>query len=126
MRRGLPHAALGTGAAVAGATTVVFAHLRNGSAVPLSGTRHMASVAVIGEWGDEGRARWSTGWPRGGMRGAFQGGHRKPHPGGGQRDKLSLLPSGLVRGKIGIIGNSVVVDPEALLANRKVREQGST
>ena len=38
---------------------------------------------------------------------------------------LSLLPSGLVRGKLGIIGNGVVVDPEALLAEiDKVAAQG--
>ena len=34
---------------------------------------------------------------------------------GNQTYKLSLLPSGLVRGKLGIIGNGVVIDPEALL-----------
>ena len=38
---------------------------------------------------------------------------------------LSLLPSGLVRGKLGIIGNGVVIDPEALLAEiDRVRAQG--
>jgi adenylosuccinate synthase len=44
---------------------------------------------------------------------------------GNETYKLSLLPSGLVRGKIGIIGNGVVVDPEALLAEiERVRAQG--
>jgi adenylosuccinate synthase len=44
---------------------------------------------------------------------------------GNQTYKLSLLPSGLVRGKLGIIGNGVVVDPEALLAEiARVQAQG--
>ena len=44
---------------------------------------------------------------------------------GNQTYKLSLLPSGLVRGKLGIIGNGVVIDPEALLAEMdRVRAQG--
>jgi adenylosuccinate synthase len=47
----------------------------------------------------------------------FQGGHNAGHTlvVGNQTYKLSLLPSGLVRGKLGIIGNGVVIDPEALL-----------
>ncbi|MEA2769655.1 MAG: adenylosuccinate synthase, partial [Acetobacteraceae bacterium] len=46
---------------------------------------------------------------------------------GNQTYKLSLLPSGLVRGKLGIIGNGVVVDPDALLAEiALVRSQGLT
>jgi adenylosuccinate synthase len=44
---------------------------------------------------------------------------------GNQTYKLSLLPSGLVRGKLGIIGNGVVVDPVALLAEiDRVTSQG--
>jgi len=48
----------------------------------------------------------------------FQGGHNAGHTlvVGDQTYKLSLLPSGLVRGKTGVIGNGVVIDPEALLA----------
>jgi adenylosuccinate synthase len=57
----------------------------------------------------------------------FQGGHNAGHTlvVGNQIYKLSLLPSGLVRGKLGIIGNGVVIDPDALLAEiDKVRSQG--
>ena len=57
----------------------------------------------------------------------FQGGHNAGHTlvVGNQTYKLSLLPSGLVRGKLGIIGNGVVIDPEALLAEiDRVRAQG--
>ena len=37
---------------------------------------------------------------------------------GNETYKLSLLPSGVVRGKTGVIGNGVVLDPEALLRIR--------
>jgi adenylosuccinate synthase len=59
----------------------------------------------------------------------FQGGHNAGHTlvVGNETYKLSLLPSGLVRGKLGIIGNGVVVDPDALLSEiARVREQGLT
>ena len=53
----------------------------------------------------------------------FQGGHNAGHTlvVGDQTYKLSLLPSGLVRGKLGIIGNGVVIDPVALLAEVNLR-----
>jgi adenylosuccinate synthase len=59
----------------------------------------------------------------------FQGGHNAGHTlvVGNQTYKLSLLPSGLVRGKLCVIGNGVVVDPKALLAEiDRVRGQGLT
>jgi adenylosuccinate synthase len=59
----------------------------------------------------------------------FQGGHNAGHTlvVGNETYKLSLLPSGLVRGKLGVIGNGVVVDPDALLAEiARVRAQGLT
>ena len=44
---------------------------------------------------------------------------------GNQVYKLSLLPSGVVQGKLSVIGNGVVVDPWALLAEiAKVEAQG--
>jgi adenylosuccinate synthase len=79
----------------------------------------MANVAVIGaQWGDEGKGKvvdWLASRAEIVVR--FQGGHNAGHTlvVGNQTYKLSLLPSGLVRGKLGIIGNGVVVDPEALL-----------
>ncbi len=89
----------------------------------------MANVAVIGaQWGDEGKGKvvdWLAS--RADIVVRFQGGHNAGHTlvVGNETYKLSLLPSGLVRGKIGIIGNGVVVDPEALLAEiEKVRAQG--
>src|SRR5262249_33711245 len=57
----------------------------------------------------------------------FQGGHNAGHTLviGNKTYKLSLLPSGLVRGKLSVIGNGVVVDPWALLKEIEVvRGQG--
>jgi len=89
----------------------------------------MANVAVIGaQWGDEGKGKvvdWLASRAEIVVR--FQGGHNAGHTlvVGNQTYKLSLLPSGLVRGKLGIIGNGVVVDPEALIAEMdRVRAQG--
>ena len=79
----------------------------------------MANVAIIGaQWGDEGKGKvvdWLAS--RADIVVRFQGGHNAGHTlvVGDQTYKLSLLPSGLVRGKLGIIGNGVVIDPEALL-----------
>ena len=89
----------------------------------------MANVAVIGaQWGDEGKGKvvdWLAS--RADIVVRFQGGHNAGHTlvVGNETYKLSLLPSGVVRGKLGIIGNGVVVDPEALLAEiDRVSSQG--
>jgi adenylosuccinate synthase len=89
----------------------------------------LANVAVIGaQWGDEGKGKvvdWLAS--RADVVVRFQGGHNAGHTlvVGNQTYKLSLLPSGLVRGKLGIIGNGVVVDPWALLAEiARVQGQG--
>lgn len=89
----------------------------------------MANVAVVGaQWGDEGKGKvvdWLAS--RADIVVRFQGGHNAGHTlvVGAQTYKLSLLPSGLVRGKLGIIGNGVVIDPEALLVEiDRVRAQG--
>lgn len=89
----------------------------------------MANVAIIGaQWGDEGKGKvvdWLAS--RADIVVRFQGGHNAGHTlvVGDQTYKLSLLPSGVVRGKLGIIGNGVVLDPDALLGEiEKVRAQG--
>ncbi len=89
----------------------------------------MPNVAVIGaQWGDEGKGKvvdWLAS--RADIVVRFQGGHNAGHTlvVGNQTYKLSLLPSGLVRGKLGVIGNGVVIDPIALLAEMdRVRSQG--
>ncbi len=89
----------------------------------------MANVAVIGaQWGDEGKGKvvdWLAS--RADIVVRFQGGHNAGHTlvVGNETYKLSLLPSGVVRGKLGIVGNGVVIDPEALLAEiARVGAQG--
>ena len=89
----------------------------------------MANVAVIGaQWGDEGKGKvvdWLAS--RADVVVRFQGGHNAGHTlvVGDQTYKLSLLPSGVVRGKLGVIGNGVVLDPEHLLSEiAKVGAQG--
>src|SRR5204862_7406923 len=57
----------------------------------------------------------------------FQGGHNAGHTlvVGDQTYKLSLLPSGIVRGTLSVIGNGVVLDPWALKDEvEKLRGQG--
>lgn len=90
----------------------------------------MANVVVVGsQWGDEGKGKivdWLS--VRADIVVRFQGGHNAGHTLviNGTTYKLSLLPSGIVRpGKLSIIGNGVVVDPWALLAEiERLRGQG--
>lgn len=91
----------------------------------------MANVAVIGaQWGDEGKGKivdWLA--ERADVVVRFQGGHNAGHTlvVGNQTYKLSLLPSGIVRGTPSVIGNGVVLDPWALKAEvAKLRDQGVT
>ena len=90
----------------------------------------MANVAVVGaQWGDEGKGKlvdWLS--ERADVVVRFQGGHNAGHTLviDGVTYKLSLLPSGIVRpGKLSIIGNGVVIDPWALIAEiEKLTGQG--
>jgi adenylosuccinate synthase len=90
----------------------------------------MANVAVVGaQWGDEGKGKlvdWLS--ERADVVVRFQGGHNAGHTLviDGVTYKLSLLPSGIVRpGKLSIIGNGVVIDPWALVAEiDKLSAQG--
>ena len=91
----------------------------------------MTNVAVVGaQWGDEGKGKvvdWLS--ERADIVVRFQGGHNAGHTLviGNQTYKLSLLPSGVVRGKPSIIGNGVVIDPWALLKEiDQLKEQGVT
>lgn len=92
----------------------------------------MANVVVVGaQWGDEGKGKivdWLS--ERADVVVRFQGGHNAGHTLviGENTYKLSLLPSGVVRpGKLGIIGNGVVVDPWALVDEiERLGKQGVT
>ena len=90
----------------------------------------MANVAVVGaQWGDEGKGKivdWLS--ERADVVVRYQGGHNAGHTLviNGTTYKLSLLPSGILRpGKLSVIGNGVVIDPWALLAEiEKLKGQG--
>jgi adenylosuccinate synthase len=89
----------------------------------------MANVTVVGaQWGDEGKGKivdWLSN--RADVVVRFQGGHNAGHTlvVDGKVYKLALLPSGVVQGKLSVIGNGVVVDPWHLLTEiDKIAEQG--
>ncbi|MBV1902917.1 MAG: adenylosuccinate synthase [Marinosulfonomonas sp.] len=90
----------------------------------------MANVVVVGaQWGDEGKGKivdWLS--ERADVIARFQGGHNAGHTLviDGKVYKLSLLPSGIVRGgKLSVIGNGVVLDPWHLVQEiAKLRGQG--
>lgn len=90
----------------------------------------MGNVVVVGaQWGDEGKGKivdWLSSQADVVVR--FQGGHNAGHTLviDGVVYKLSLLPSGIVRGgKLSVIGNGVVVDPWHLVEEiDRLRTQG--
>ncbi|WP_017931711.1 adenylosuccinate synthase [Robiginitomaculum antarcticum] len=90
----------------------------------------MGNVVVVGsQWGDEGKGKivdWLSS--RADVVVRFQGGHNAGHTlvVDGTTYKLSLLPSGIVRGsKMSVIGNGVVIDPWALKSEiKRIRDQG--
>ena len=90
----------------------------------------MANVVVVGaQWGDEGKGKivdWLS--ERADVIARFQGGHNAGHTLviDGEVFKLSLLPSGIVRGgKLSVIGNGVVLDPWHLIKEiDQLRGQG--
>ena len=90
----------------------------------------MANVVVVGsQWGDEGKGKivdWLSS--RADVVVRFQGGHNAGHTlvVDGVTYKLSLLPSGVVRGgKLSVIGNGVVFDPWAFLSElERITGQG--
>ena len=92
----------------------------------------MANVVVVGaQWGDEGKGKivdWLS--ERADVIARFQGGHTAGHTLviDGEVFKLSLLPSGIVRGgKLSVIGNGVVLDPWHLVQEiDQLRGQGVT
>ena len=92
----------------------------------------MANVVVVGaQWGDEGKGKivdWLS--ERADIIARFQGGHNAGHTLviDGEVFKLSLLPSGIVRGgKLSVIGNGVVLDPWHLVKEIDgLRSQGVT
>ena len=78
------------------------------------------NIVVVGaQWGDEGKGKViDVLSEEADILVRFQGGHNAGHTviAGGEEFIFHLIPSGLLHpGKVGLIGNGVVVDPEALL-----------
>jgi adenylosuccinate synthase len=79
----------------------------------------MTVTLVIGtQWGDEGKGKVVDYYSKNAdyvVR--FQGGNNAGHTikVGEEVYKLHVVPSGVIQGKTGIIGNGVVIDPEILL-----------
>lgn len=78
------------------------------------------NIIILGtQWGDEGKGKivdWLTDQARAVVR--FQGGHNAGHTLiiDGKKTVLRLIPSGILReGVLCVIGNGVVLSPEALL-----------
>ncbi|OYU89710.1 MAG: adenylosuccinate synthase [Bradyrhizobiaceae bacterium PARB1] len=90
----------------------------------------MANVVVVGaQWGDEGKGKivdWLS--DQADVVARYQGGHNAGHTLviDGKTYKLALLPSGVVRGgKLSVIGNGVVFDPQAFVDEvAKLKGQG--
>ncbi|MBM3579589.1 MAG: adenylosuccinate synthase [Alphaproteobacteria bacterium] len=89
----------------------------------------MLNTAILGlQWGDEGKGKIVDFLAdRFASVVRFQGGHNAGHTikVGEQVYKLSLLPSGVIRGKFSVIGSGVVVDPIALFSEiEKIEKAG--
>ena len=88
------------------------------------------NISIIGtQWGDEGKGKVvDLLAEKADVIVRFQGGHNAGHTLviNGVTYKLSLLPSGVVRpGKISVIGNGVVIDPEHLFKEiASIEEKG--
>src|SRR5437879_4875695 len=81
----------------------------------------MANVIILGsQWGDEGKGKIVDLFAdRFDIVARYQGGHNAGHTVfiGENKFVLKLIPSGILRpGKKAVIGNGLVIDPAALLA----------
>src|SRR5213593_4501808 len=87
----------------------------------------MSNVVIVGsQWGDEGKGKivdlFSESFD---IVARYQGGHNAGHTVfiGDQKFVLKLIPSGILRpGKRVVIGNGLVIDPAALLAEMDTLE----
>src|ERR1017187_6362749 len=91
------------------------------SAVDYIGLVKMGNVIILGsQWGDEGKGKIVDLFAeRFDIVARYQGGHNAGHTVfiGDKKFVLKLIPSGILRpGKQAVIGNGLVIDPEALLA----------
>ncbi len=81
--------------------------------------RSMSNLIVLGaQWGDEGKGKIVDLFSEKFQAVArYQGGHNAGHTVfvGERKFVLKLIPSGILRGVLAVIGNGVVIDPAALL-----------
>ena len=90
----------------------------------------MANVVVVGtQWGDEGKGKVVDIYAENAdVIARFQGGNDAGHTlvVGGKQTILHLIPSGILHaGKVCMIGNGVVVDPQVLIEEMdSLRERG--
>ena len=89
----------------------------------------MPMVIVGGQWGDEGKGKIvNLLSDAADLVGRYQGGHNAGHTVtiGPSRYALHLVPSGiLAAGKLCVIGNGIVIDPEALVKEiRSLKDAG--
>lgn len=79
----------------------------------------MSNVVILGaQWGDEGKGKMVDLFSeRFDIVVRYQGGHNAGHTVfiGDQRYVLTLVPSGILRGKQVVIGNGLVIDPAELI-----------
>ena len=92
-------------------------------------TRGNAVVVIGGQWGDEGKGKVvDLIGPSFDLVARYQGGHNAGHTVrfGDKHFALRLVPSGICRpGILNVIGNGLVVDPRALLAEiADLRKEG--
>ncbi len=85
------------------------------------GLSKMGNIIILGsQWGDEGKGKIVDLFSeRFDVIARYQGGHNAGHTVfiGDKKFVLKLIPSGILRpGKKAVIGNGLVIDPEALLA----------
>src|SRR5215469_17355831 len=87
----------------------------------------MRNIIILGsQWGDEGKGKIVDLFAdRFDIVARYQGGHNAGHTVfiGDQKYVLKLIPSGILRpGKKAVIGNGLVLDPAALLAEIEALE----
>lgn len=90
----------------------------------------MSSMVIVGaQWGDEGKGKITDYLSdRADVVVRYQGGNNAGHTVevGSEQYKLQLIPSGILHSdKLNVIGNGVVIDPEALLGEiQKLHNRG--
>ncbi|MCW5978781.1 MAG: adenylosuccinate synthase [Bryobacteraceae bacterium] len=86
----------------------------------------MSNVVILGaQWGDEGKGKMVDLFSeRFDLVARYQGGHNAGHTVvvGNRKYVLTLVPSGILRGKLAVIGNGLVIDPAELIRQIDVLE----